>query len=136
MKAAAENLVYGKRKAISNFLNQFATIIDIEKRAYKIQQGLLGIFHWGKFRPLPKIDYVLVFRSLFVKCEACEFGEGENNPNAWFQVSLVYNSNRRIIVHETRKKEEALSLARVAASGLHTRIKDSATNPRKGMWLS
>jgi hypothetical protein len=130
-----ENLIVGKRKAISSFLRQFDTIVDLEKRIYKIQEGLLGIFHWGTFKPLPKLDYVLVFRSLFAKCEACAFDEEEDNPNAYFQVSLVYNSNRRIIVHETRKKSEAFDLARIIASGLKTRLRDSATNPRKGVWL-
>lgn len=130
-----ENLIVGKRKAISNFLRQFVTIVNMEKGLYKIQEGLLGIFHWGIFKPLPKLDYVLVFRSLFAKCEACAFDEEEDNPNAYFQVSLVYNRNRRIIVHETRKKSEAFDLARVMAAGLKTRIRDSATNPRKGVWL-
>jgi len=130
-----ENLIIGKRNAVSNFLRQFTTIIDVEKRVYKIQEGLLGVFQWGTFKPLPKIDYVLVFRSLFAKCEACAFDEEEDNPNAYFQVSLVYNTNRRIIVHETRKKKDAFDLAEIAASGLETRLRDSATNPRKGVWL-
>lgn len=130
-----KDVIVGKRDALSNWIRQFVTIIDIEKRAYKIQEGLLGIFKWGTFKPLPKIDYVLVFRSLFAKCEACSLEEYENNPNAYFQVSLVYNKNRRIIVQETKDKKDAISLARAVASGLKTRLKDAATTAGKSTWL-
>ncbi|MBL7912789.1 MAG: hypothetical protein JNJ41_17125 [Bacteroidia bacterium] len=130
-----KDLIIGKRDALSNWIRQFATIIDLEKRIYKLQEGFLGIFKWGDFRPLPKIDYVLVFRSLFAKCEACSIEENANNPNAYFQVSLVYNSNRRIIVQETKNKEEAFTLAREIAMGLRTKLKDSATTFGKSSWL-
>ena len=79
-----KDLIIGKRDALSNCIRQFVTIIDIEKRAYKIQEGLLGIFKWGTYKSLPKIDYVLVFRSLFAKCETCSLDEYENNPNDLF----------------------------------------------------
>ena len=84
---------------------------------------------------MPKIDYVLVFRSLFAKCEACSHDEYENNPNAYFQVSLVYNKNRKIIVEETKNKEEAFALAMEVASGLKTKLRDSATVRGQSTWL-
>jgi len=109
--------------------------VDIEKRIYKPQEGLLGIFKWGDFKPLPKINYVLIFRTFYVKCEGCSIDEFEDNPNSYYQVSLVYNSNRRIIVHETKRRDEAFSLAHDMAMGLKTRLKDSATNRRQGRWV-
>jgi hypothetical protein len=130
-----KNLIIGKRDALSNWIRQFVTIIDIEKKAYKLQEGLFGLFKWGTFKPLPKIDYVLIFRSLFVKCEACSIDEYENNPNAYFQVSLVYNKNRKIVVEETKNKEEAFTLAKEIASGLKTKLRDSATIRGKSTWL-
>jgi hypothetical protein len=130
-----KDLITGKRDALSNWIRQFATIIDIEKRAYKIQEGLLGIFKWGTFKPMPKIDYVLVFRSLFAKCESCSLDKYENNPNAYFQVSLVYNKNRKIIVEETKNKEEAFSIATKVALGLKAKLRDSATVRGKSTWL-
>jgi hypothetical protein len=131
-----KEVIIGKRDALSNWIRQFATIIDIEKRIYKIQESLLGIFKLGRYKPLPKIDYVLVFRSLFVKCEACSLDEYESNPNAYFQVSLVYNKNRKIIVEETKNREDAFILAKEIASGLNTRLRDSATVRGKSTWLS
>lgn len=131
-----DSLITGKREALSNWIRQFATVIDLENRFYKLQESLFGIFKWGTFKPLPRIDYVLVFRSLFVKCEACSIDEYENNPNAYFQVSLVYNKNRKIVVEETKDREEALALATVVASGLNTRVKDSASMRGKSTWLN
>lgn len=130
-----KNLIIGKRDAISNWIRQFVTVIDIEKRVYKLQEGLFGLFKWGAFKPLPKIDYVLIFRSLFAKCEACSIEEYENNPNAYFQVSLVYNKNRKIIVEETKDKVAAFALAIEVACGLKARIRDSATVRGKSIWL-
>lgn len=130
-----ENIITGHREALSNWLRQFKTIIDLKKRAYKIQEGLLGIFKWGDFKPLPKLNYVLVFKSFFAKCEACSIDEYENNPNSYYQVSLVHNQNRRIIIHETRSKDEALNFGRNLATKLNTRLKDSASNTRQSSWL-
>lgn len=131
-----KKLIIGKRDALSNWIRQFTTIIDFEKRVYKLQEGFLGIFKWGEFKPLPKIDYVLVFRSLFAKCETCSIEENANNPNAYFQVSLVYNSNRRIIVQETKNKDEAFALAQELSAGLKTKLRNSATTLGKSNWLN
>ena len=131
-----KNLIIGKREAVSNWLRQFVTIINIEERIYKIQESFLGVFKWGEYKPLPKIEYVLVFRSLFAKCEACSIEEFENNPNAYFQVSLVHNKNRRIILQETKNKNEAFDIAKNIASGLNTKIKDSASTLGKSVWLN
>jgi len=129
-------ILAGTRKAINNWLRQFKTFINFDNHTYKIQESLLGIFKWGEFKPLPQLNYVLVFKNVFAKCEACSIDEFENNPHAYFQVSLVHNSNRRIIVHETKNKEEAFNMAKELGSQLHLRIKDSASNRREAVWLS
>lgn len=126
----------GTRKAINNWLRQFKTFIDLENKTYKIQESLLGIFKWGNFMPLPKLNYVLVFKNVFAKCETCSIDEFENNPHAYFQVSLVYNANRRIIVHETKNKEEAFAMAQQLSSQLQLKIKDSASNRRAAVWIN
>lgn len=129
-------ILAGTRKAINNWLRQFKTFINFDNHTYKIQESLLGIFKWGEFKPLPQLNYVLVFKNVFAKCEACSIDEFENNPHAYFQVSLVHNKNRRIIVHETKNKEEAFAMAQELGSHLHLRIKDSASNRREAVWLS
>jgi uncharacterized protein YigE (DUF2233 family) len=129
-------LISGKRKGISNWFRQFATVIDPIRKLYKIEEGMLGLFKWGAFQPLPRIDYVLVFRQVFAKCEACSIDEYENYEHSYYQVSLVHNKNRRIIVHETKQKQEAFELAAKLSSALALRIKDSASQRGKSMWLA
>lgn len=129
-------LIIGKRKAVSNWLRQFVTILDVERRMYKIQESLLSVFKWGEFKPLPKIDYVLLFRQLFAKCESCPVDEIEKSNASFYQVSLVYNGNRRIIVHETRNREEAFAIATRTGTALNARIKDNATTRGKSAWLN
>jgi hypothetical protein len=128
-------MIVGNRKALSNWARQFKTVIDLEKKVYKIQEGLFGLFTWGDFKPLPKINYVLIFKSFFAKCEACTIDDFDDNANSYFQISLVYQNNRRIIVHETKNKQEAFSFAKEIASGLETPLKDSASNKRQSVWL-
>lgn len=127
-------LITGERKAISNWLRQFKTLIDPIKGLYKIQETFLGLFHSGHFRTLPDIDYVLIFRALFAKCESCSLEDFEKN--SYFQVSLIHRKKHRIIFHETRNKDEAWEYARLLSSELKRPIMDSATIPGKGRWAA
>lgn len=129
------NVIKGKRKGISNWLRQFVTYVDLEKRMYKLQESFLGLFKLGEFEPLPKIDYVLVFKQLFAKCEACSIDEYENNDYSFYQVSLVHHKNRRIVVLETRNKEEAFDMGFVIALALQAHLKDSASVRGQSKWL-
>jgi hypothetical protein len=128
-------MITGRRNAISNFVRRFATIIDPVNRLYKIEEGLFGIFRWGSFRPLPRIDYVLIFRSFFAKCEACAFDGADDDPSAYYQVSLVYRRNRRIIVHETHSRREAFEFAARTAAALDLRLRDAAGKRGVGRWI-
>lgn len=121
----------GYRKALNTWLRQFKTFIDIENRLYKIEESLIGVFKWGEFKPLPQLNYVLVFRSFYAKCEACSMDE---NADTYYQISLVHDKNRRIITHETKNKKEALDMAEYLAKGLGLSIKDSASVPGQSSW--
>lgn len=125
----------GKRRAISNWLHQFKTEIDLKNLSYKTSESFLGIFKWRESRPLPKVDYVLIFKQLFAKCESCSVEEYENNIHSYYQVSLVYGNNRRIIIEETKNEKEAFAMGKQLATGLNTKLKDSASNRRKSAWL-
>jgi hypothetical protein len=130
-----DSIIIGKRKSLTSWLRQFDTIVDMEKRIYKVQQGVFGIFKWGHFKPLPIVNYVLIFKTFYAKCEDCVMDEFDDNPNSYYQVSIVYNKNRRIIVHESRRRSEAFNLAHDMAVGLKTHLRDSATNRRKSRWV-
>ncbi len=128
-------VINGRRKGISNWMRQFKTIIDTKKMLFKEEEGLFGIFKWGEFRPLPVIDYVLVFRQFFTKCETCTFDENDVDNTSYFQVSLVYKKNRRIIVHETRSKQEAFGMATNLSQSFLVPIRDSATRRGESSWV-
>lgn len=124
-------IIIGVRKALNNWLRQFRTFIDLENKVYKIEESLLNIFKWGKYEPLPQLNYVLVFRSFYAKCETCSMDE---NADTYYQISLVHNHNRRIITHETKNKTEAFTFAEKLARGLSLNIKDAASVPGQSTW--
>lgn len=128
-------MIVGKRKAISNWFRSFMTFIDPEAGLFKVQETVFGLIKLGNFQPLPKVDYVLIFRQFFAKCETCTFEEDEQNSRLYYQVSLVYNKTRRIIVHETLSKEEAFKMGKSLAQPFNSRIRDSATLRGKSLWL-
>lgn len=128
-------LIVGKRAALNNWLRQFNIFIDVKNKAYKLQESLLGFFKWGDFKPLPKLDYVLVFKSFFAKCEACSIDDFETNEYAYYQISLVHSKNRRLIIHETKNKETAFDFALNMAQQLNLKVKDSASTRGKSLWL-
>ncbi|MBS1636719.1 MAG: hypothetical protein JST26_12460 [Bacteroidetes bacterium] len=121
-------MIVGYRKALNNWARQFRTYIDPERRMFQLQERLFGIFKWGTFKPLPKLDYVLVFRHFYAKCEACTIDDQKDNPYSYFQVSLVHHNNRRIIVHETKNREEALRMADTLAGDLRLRVRNSTAD--------
>jgi hypothetical protein len=130
-----EGLIVGRRNGISNFVRQFHTYLDVENKTYKLQESLFGVFKWGNFLPLPAVDYVLIFRQLFAKCETCTAEEFENSRFSYYQVSIVHHKTRRIVVHETRNREEAFSMAKKIAILLKQPLLDAATDRRKGEWI-
>lgn len=127
-----QGVISGKREAISNWFRKFGTDIIPFANKYRVNESLLGIFNWSEERPLPKIEYVLIFKNVFAKCEACSVDEFENNIHAYFQVSLVHHKNRRIIVHQTKNKQEALNIAQALSQQFNKPLKDATTKSKSG----
>ncbi len=121
--------------AASNFIVQQGLILDTDKRCYVKSRKLFGMFDISdKCKPLPKLDYVLLFRTLYAKCEECSMEDFETS--SLIQLSLVYNKNRKLIVHEGRNMKESLEKARLLSDMYGLRIRDSATDRRKPKWLN
>jgi hypothetical protein len=123
------------KKFNSNLFFKSGTLIDFKNNLFKSFTKVFGI-NSGTWNKLPKLDYILVFKTLYVKCEGCSLDDFENNQNAVFQVSLVYNKNRKIIVHESKSKLDVFSMANLLSEKLRIRIKDSASDRRNPKWLS
>ena len=90
----------------------------------------------GHGKKMPKFDYVLLFKTLYIKCEGCSPEDFEDDNGAIYQLSLVYNKNRKLIVHESKVKAEAFSLAEKLRAFYNIKIRDAAGDIRNPVWLS
>ena len=127
-------LITGKR-ASSNFFRKLGTQLDLEKGLYKNYERVLGIT-LGSWKKLPKFDYILLFKTLYVKCEGCDAEDFENEKDSVYQLSLVYNTNRRLIIHESNVIEEIFTLAEKLKLFYNLKIKDAATDRRHPKWIN
>jgi len=128
-------IVEGQRGAISSWFRKHQLLVDPLSQIYTESILWFGFFRYRTTKALPKIKYVLVFRQLFAKCEPCELGEFEDDGLTWYQVSLVHGQYRRIIIHETRQRQQAFEKATELALVLNLKVLDSATNRRLGTWI-
>jgi hypothetical protein len=127
-------IIQGKYAA-SNFYYKQGIIIDLAEKTFRKVSSAFGLFRFNDtLRKLPPIDYVLMFKTFYVKCEACDLEE--DSGSATYQVSLVYNKNRRLVVHEAKKAAEVKEIAMKMAQALNVRVRDSATNRRAPRWLN
>ena len=126
-------IIRGKYAA-SSVLMQQGIILDLEKKCYTLTRKILGLFNNNdNCKNLPKVEYVLMFKTFYAKCEPCQTDEKDSPVT--IQLSLVYNKNRRLIVHESKQIGEIISLAEQLATFFNVRIRDSATNRRAPKWL-
>lgn len=125
-------LIQGKR-ASSNWIRKFGVLLDTQNKTYKKQETFFGI-HFGEWKILPIIDYILIFKTLYVKCETCTIEDIDDQ--GIYQLSFVYNKNRKLIIHESNNKQEVFKLAKNLAQEFKVSMRDSASNRRKAIWLS
>lgn len=120
--------------AASNFVVRQGILLDLAKKCFKRSYKILSLYtFWDKCERIPKVEYVLMFKTLYAKCEPCEIEDFQNT--ATVQLSLVYNRNRRLIVHESKNMAEIKELASTLANQFGTKIRDSATDRRNPRWL-
>jgi hypothetical protein len=125
-------IITGKYAASSVLLRQ-GIVIDLHNKTYKLVQKVLGLFKVKEsWKPLPKADYILMFKTFYAKCEPCEMDE--TNPGT-LQLSLVYNKNRRLLVHECNNVHEIRSLALTLSQILKLKIRDAITDRRSPKWI-
>lgn len=122
------------RYAASNVFLKQGIELDTEKQCFKTYRRLFSLFTFSDAcKPIPKADYILLFKTLYAKCEACS--EEDFDGSATFQLSLVYNKNRKLILHEGGELNEMKTMAIDLARALGARIRDSATNRRQPRWI-
>lgn len=120
----------------SNFFIKRGVKLNLRAGYYQLSTKILHLFSvFSKQIKLPKPEYILVFKTLYAKCEACEIDDFENGNGSVYQLSLVHHKTRRLIVDEGKNKEEIFQKAYLLAQHYHLRIKDSASNRRQPVWL-
>lgn len=129
-----ENQFIKGERANSNIFRKLGTYLDLKKGLYKNYERVFGIT-LGSWQKLPRFDYILLFKTLYIKCEGCTAEDFEDGHGAVYQISLVYNKNRKLIVHESKEKEEIFALAEKLKSFYHIKIKDSASDRRNPKWI-
>jgi len=120
----------------SNFLAKRGIKLNLLGGYYQLSTKILHLFSvLSKHIQIPKPEYVLIFKTLYAKCEACEIEDFENGNGSVYQLSLVHHKTRRLIVDEGKNKEEIFKKAHLLAQHYHLRIKDSASNRRQPVWI-
>lgn len=129
-----ENLLIKGKRASSNLIRKIGTYLDVEKGLYKNYERIFGIT-LGSWQKLPRLDYILMFKTLYIKCEGCNPEDFEDGHGSVYQLSLIYNKTRKLIVHESKEKQEIVALAEKLKSFYHIKIKDSASDRRHPKWI-
>lgn len=109
------------------------TILNLEKGLYKIYENSFGIMY-GEWKKLPKLDYILLFKLHYIKCE--DYSVEDFEKDSVYRLSFVYNKNRKkIIVHESDYKEEIFALAEKLRIIFNIKIRDAASDQRNPKWI-
>jgi hypothetical protein len=121
--------------AASNFILQQGLTLDTDKKCYSKSSKIISLFTFNDpCKSLPKLDYILMFRTLYAKCESCSVEDFDNSSIV--QLSLIYNKNRKLIIHESKNMEEISLLAQQLSASFNLKIKDSASDRRNPKWLN
>ena len=129
-------VIIGKR-ASSNFFRKMGTLLDLKKGLYKAYESSFGIMS-GSWKKTPKFDYILLFKTLYIKCEGCIPEDFDDGKGSVYQLSLVYtmyNKSRKLIIHETKNKHELFELAEKLKAFYNIKIRDAASDRRNPKWI-
>ncbi|WP_405384563.1 hypothetical protein [Maribacter sp. LLG6340-A2] len=95
-------------------------LFDLKNKKYKLQY-CVGPIKYGRWKELPKINYVSVFKQPLV------------NGDYIFEANLWYGTNRHFNVYESNSKEQAYLFGESIARTLEIDFLD-ATEPNNYIW--
>lgn len=120
----------------SNFFMKRGVKLDLLNGCYQVTNKLLSFIPLpSKCISIPKPEYILIFKTLYAKCEACELEDFDQGNGSVYQVSLVHHKTRRLIVHEGKDRADIFERAKLLAEHYHLKIRDSATNRKQPVWI-
>ncbi len=119
----------------SNIFVKQGLELDTSENRFRKTYKILRLFSFTDgWKNLPKLDYILLFKTLYAKCESCSTDDFENS--SIIQLSLVYNKNRKLIIHESKNLQEIQQMAHELSKNLTLKIRDSATDRRNPVWIT
>lgn len=117
-----------------NLISRQGIKVDLSKRSFTKFEKIFSLFTFKEqSKPLPNIEYILVFKTLYGGCSSCSLKDFEESSIT--QLSFVYNKNRKLIIHESKEMEDIMNLAKQIATEMQLRILDSATDRRHSKWI-
>lgn len=127
-------IIKGFYMASNIFVKQGIELDTLENRFRKTYKILKLFSFTDGWNNLPKLNYILLFKTLYAKCESCSTDDFENS--SIIQLSLVYNKNRKLIIHESKNLHEITQMAHELSKNLSLKIRDSATDRRNPVWIT
>jgi len=104
---------------------------DFKNQKYREIKSVLGI-SFGKWNPIPNIEYVSVFRTNETTTLRSRTAEA-NVSNEIIKLNLFYNTNQKIEAYNTYDVNDAFKKAKQIASILNIDILDATE--RESKWL-
>ncbi|KAB2917601.1 MAG: hypothetical protein F9K23_04260 [Bacteroidetes bacterium] len=107
--------------------------IDTEKKQYRLGVDVAGST-FGKWEPLPEIEYISVFRKQF-KNKPFEDGGGLNWDDTYhkIEVNLIVNKREKMLVWIGDNPNKAMMAARYLSKHMNLKILDATR--REFVWL-
>lgn len=97
-------------------------LYDLEQKRYKIDY-CVGPFRFGKWRHLPEIEYVSVFK------------QPKEDREFVYEANLWYNRNKHFNIYESETLEPAYEMGKNTAKILKVKLLD-ATVPNSFKWVA
>ena len=104
---------------------------DFKNQNYREIKSIFG-FSFGKWKPIPNIEYVSVFRTNETTTLRQTSAEA-NVTNEIIKLNLFYNTNQKIEAYNTYKLDDAFTKAKEIASLLKVDVLDATK--RESKWL-
>ena len=104
---------------------------DFKNQTYREMKSIFGI-SFGKWKPIPNIEYVSVFRTNETTTLRQTTAEA-NVTNEIIKLNLFYNTNQKIEAYNTYDINEAFEKAKQIATILNIDILDATE--RESKWL-
>lgn len=94
----------------------------LEENKYK-EEYCVGPFRLGKWKDLPKTEYVSVFKQL------------KENDDYIYRTNLWYSRNKHYVIYENLDLDISLEMGKAIAKTLKVDLYD-ATEPHDGKWVN